>query len=153
LAAVVLALIPAAALAQQSGSGRDAQFAMRDFDCSGMTVVGSGLRSRQLVHLTLVDRRDGRVLLRRAVRATAGGRLTARLKATTKGVLSVRVLISSSRGRLGFVDHTTAEGAAMCRLPFTGPFRPSLALVSASLMGAGVLVLRRTRGRNGFWSF
>jgi hypothetical protein len=151
LAAVVLATIPAAALAQQGGSGRDAQFAMRDFDCSGMTVVGHGLRARQVVHLTMVDRDSGRVLLRRNVRTSTGGRFALRLKASTKGVMSVRVLISTNKGRVGWVDHTTTKAAAMCRLPFTGPFRPSLALVSSVLIAGGLLVLRRTRGRNAYW--
>lgn len=151
LAAVVLAMIPAAALAQQAGSGRDAQFAMRDFDCSGMTVVGRGLRPRQGVRLTLVDRGSGRVLLRRSTRTNPAGRFALRLKTSTKGVMSARVLISTSKGRVGWVDHTTTKAAAMCKLPFTGPFRPSLALASSLLIAGGLLVLRRTRGLNAWW--
>ena len=151
LAAVVLAMVPAAAIAQQAGSGREAQFAMHDFDCSGMTVVGRGLRARQVVHLTLVDRGDGRVLLRRSTRTSSRGRFALRLRASTRGVMSVRVLVTTSRGRVGWVDHTTTKAAAMCRLPFTGPFRPSLALASTLLIAGGVLVLRRTRGRNAWW--
>ena len=151
LAAVVLAMIPAAALAQQAGSGRDAQFAMRDFDCSGMTVVGRGLRPGQAVRLTLVDRGSGRVLLRRSTRTNPAGRFALRLKTSTKGVMSARVLISTSKGRVGWVDHTTTKAAAMCKLPFTGPFRPSLALASSLLIAGGLLVLRRTRGLNAWW--
>ena len=151
LAAVVLAMVPAAALAQQSGSGREAQFAMRDFDCSGMTVVGRGLRAGQVVHLTLVDRDSGRVLLRRNARTSTSGHFALRLKASTKGVMSARVLISTSKGRVGWVDHTTTKAAAMCRLPFTGPFRPSLAMASGLLIASGLLVLRRTRGHNAYW--
>jgi hypothetical protein len=144
-------MVPAAAIAQQGGSGRDAQFAMREFDCSGMTVVGRGLRARQVVHLTMVDRGSGRVLLRRNARTNAGGRFALRLKASTKGVISVRVLVSTNKGRVGWVDHTTTKAAAMCRLPFTGPFRPSLALASSVLIAGGLVLVRRTRGRNAYW--
>jgi hypothetical protein len=150
LAGVVLALLPAAALAQQPG--RDAQFVLRDIDCKGVTVAGKGLPAKAVVRLTLVNRDNGRIIARRTVRARSNGRFSARLEAGTRDVLGLRVLVASSKGkRLGWVDHTRAKGAPMCRLPFTGPFRPSLALVAAGLLATGTLVLRRTRGRNAWW--
>ena len=149
LAGLVLALLPAAALAQP---GRDAQFALRDIDCTGVTVVGRGLPAGTAVRLTLVDRDSGRAMLRRTVRATAEGRFASRMAADTKGVHGLRVVIANSKGRrLGFVDHTRAKGAPLCRLPFTGPFRPALAVVAAGLLATGTLVLRRTSGANAYW--
>jgi hypothetical protein len=150
LAGVVLALLPAAALAQPQG--REAQFALREVDCKGMTVVGTGLPAGTTVRLTLVNRDSGRVLLRRTVRASRRGGFAVRLAAPTNGVHGLRVLVTSAKGaRLGYVDRTMARGAPLCRLPFTGPFRPSLAVLSAGLLAAGTLVLRRTRGSNAYW--
>jgi hypothetical protein len=153
LTAVLFALLPAAALAQQpTEQGADIQFALRDIDCVGMTVVGKGLPAKATVRLTLVDRDNGRVLVRRTVHTADNGRFSARLKARMNGILGMRVLVASAAGtRLGFVDHTMAKGAPMCRLPHTGPFRPSLAVASAVLLAAGTLLLRRTRGQNAYW--
>jgi len=149
LAGVLLALVPTVALAQP---GRDAHFALREVDCKGVTVVGKGLPARAVVRLALVDRDSGQVMARRTVRARSNGRFSARLAAATGGVHGVRVLVANSKGRrLGFVDRTMAKGAPMCRLPFTGPFRPSLALLAGGLLATGALVLRRTRGRNAWW--
>jgi hypothetical protein len=39
----------------------------------------------------------------------------------------------------------------MCRLPFTGPFRPELAVTGGLLVAAGALLLLGTRRDNAYW--
>jgi hypothetical protein len=149
LAGVVLALLPAAA---NASSGNNGQFALRDIDCQGLTVVGKGLPAKAPLRLTLVNRDNGRVLLRSSVRTSASGTLSARMRAPMNQVLGMRVIVRNRKGTsLGFVDHTMARGAPMCQLPFTGPLRQAVAVGAGLSVVAGALLVLGTRGRNAYW--
>jgi hypothetical protein len=152
LAGMLLALLPAAASAH-TAAGHDMRFALRDINCQGLTVTGKDLPARSSVRLALVNTDNGRVVTRRTVLTTAAGRFSARLQGSMNGVLGMRVLVRSGSGAtLGYVDHTMTKGAPMCQLPFTGPFRPDLAVAGSLLIAVGALMLLlASRGHNAYW--
>jgi hypothetical protein len=129
-----LLLLPSAALAEGT------RVTLDDMTCTGIGVNGAGLPAGTPLNLALVNRDNSKnvVLVRKAVRTSAQGRLATRMDARLNRVLSLRVLVSTQDGRqLAFGDHMMRQYHAMCGLPFTG----SRNEVPVLLAGLGSLVL------------
>jgi hypothetical protein len=116
---------------------------LHDMSCTGISAMGEGLQANTAMVLTLVDQDNGSTLARQTVRTSPKGAFMVRMQAQLNQVLSLRLLVSKADGtKVGFADHSMAPGAAMCKLPFTGP-KPAAALLSlgGGSLGLGLLLL------------
>jgi hypothetical protein len=135
---------PAAAAAAQQ---QKQHIGLHDMTCTGIMAQGKGLARNASFDLTLVNQDDGGTLAAKKVRSSAEGEFMTRLPARLNQVLSVRLVVARPDGtKVGFADHVMAKGAAMCNLPFTGPSRATLLLVSGTAtLGLGLLLVAATR--------
>jgi hypothetical protein len=135
---------PAATAAAQQ---QKQHIGLHDMTCTGIMAQGKGLARNASFDLTLVNQDNGSTLAAKKVRSSAEGEFMTRLPARLNQVLSVRLVVARPDGtKVGFADHVMAKGAAMCNLPFTGPSRATLLLVSGTAtLGLGLLLVAATR--------
>jgi hypothetical protein len=135
---------PAATAAAQQ---QKQHIGLHDMTCTGIMAQGKGLARNASFDLTLVNQDNGSTLAAKKVRSSAEGEFMTRLAARLNQVLSVRLVVARPDGtKVGFADHVMAKGAAMCNLPFTGPSRATLLLVSGTAtLGLGLLLVAATR--------
>jgi hypothetical protein len=115
---------------------------LHDMTCTSIMAMGKGLSKNASMQLRLVDRDTGGTLAGQTVRTSAKGEFMVKLPARLNQVLSIRLTVSGSDGsKIGLADHVMAKGAAMCKLPFTGPRTPTLLLAGTAVLGLGLLLV------------
>jgi hypothetical protein len=147
---ILAIVLPVAALSLPAAASAESKHhvGLHNMTCTSITAMGKGMPGSTAVQLTLTNRDTGGTLAGQTVRTSAKGEFMARLPARLNHVLSLRLTVSRSDGsKVAFADHVMAKGAAMCKLPFTGPSRSaSLLLAGAAGLGLG-LVLVATAAR------
>jgi hypothetical protein len=124
-ALAMLSAMPAAAAADEMYLG------LRDVDCTGATVSGSGLLASTHVTVTVLNGTNRRELDRHQLTTSASGGFTWRSRTSLSGLNSVRAVVAKVGGSAPIVwtDHQVPTA---CPLAYTGA-GPALPLVGLGL--------------------
>ena len=134
-ALAMLGAIPAAAAADEMYLG------LRDVDCTGATVSGSGLPASTHVTVTVLNGTNRRQLDRHELTTSASGGFTWRSRTSLSGLNSVRAVVAKvgSSAPIAWTDHQVPTA---CPLAYTGagPVLPLVGLGLSSIV-VGFLLL------------
>jgi hypothetical protein len=124
-ALAMLSAMPAAAAADEMYLG------LRDVDCTGATVSGSGLPASTQVTVTVLNGTNRRELDRHQLTTSASGGFTWRSQTSLSGLNSVRAVVAKvgASGPIAWTDHQVPTA---CPLAYTGA-GPALQLVGLGL--------------------
>jgi hypothetical protein len=144
----MLSAIPVAAAADEMYLG------LREVDCAGATVSGSGLPAGTHVTVTLLDGTNKRELARHAVTTSASGGFTWRARVSLSGLSSVRAVVARA-GASAPIAWTEHQVPTACPLAYTGggPVMPQVGLgLSSIVVGFLMLTAFSYQGRHlGFY--
>ncbi len=109
--ALLVALLPAASAEMLLG--------LRDLDCSGVTVSGTGLPASTDVSVTLLDGVHLRELVRQSITIGASGSFTWRTRVSLGGLRSVRAVVTrpGTAAPIAWAEHVVPSA---CPLAHTG---------------------------------
>ncbi len=144
--AVGLALLAA----PSSAASAEMYLGIRNLDCSGVTVGGSGLPASTELSVALLDSAHPREIERRSVATSASGTFTWRADVSLTGLRSVRAVVTRPglATQVAWTEHVVPSA---CPLAYTGSGRV-LPLVGFSLSSVALGFLLLTafsyRGRH-----
>jgi hypothetical protein len=117
-----------------------------DVSCTGLTVTGLDLPPNTALTLSVANAHSGTALKRVAVRTSATGAFTAKVKVPLRSVAAVEAdVLSSSRSLISATQEFDAALKKQCgadsSLPFTGSGRTELLVaVGTVLLALGILL-------------
>lgn len=135
-ALAMLAAVPAAAAADEMYLG------LRDVDCTGATVSGSGLPASTHVTVTVLDGANRRELDRHALTTSASGGFTWRTRVSLSGLSSVRAAVAKP-GASTPIAWTEHQVPTACPLAYTGaaPVVPMVGIGMSSIAIGFLIVM------------
>jgi hypothetical protein len=140
----VLSVAPAAASADEMYLG------LRNVNCSGVTVSGSGLPASTELSVTVLDSAHRRQLDRHVVTTSASGSFVWRSRMSLSGLRSVRAVVART-GESTPIAWTDHQVPTACPLAYTGagPVIPMVGLSFSSIvLGFLLLTAVSYRGRH-----
>jgi hypothetical protein len=143
-AVALLSLVPVAASANEMYLG------IRNVDCSGVTVSGSGLPSGTHVTVTLLDGANRRPLERRALTTSASGGFVWRARMSLSGLRTVRAVVARAGAGtpIAWTDHQVPTACPLVNTG-AGPVLPLVGMgVSSVVLGLLLLTVFAYRGRH-----
>jgi hypothetical protein len=144
-ALTMLSAIPVAAAADEMYLG------LRDVDCTGATVSGSGLPAGTQVTVTVLNGTNKRELDRHQLTTSASGGFTWRSRTSLSGLNSVRAVVAKAAGAGAPIAWTDHQVPTACPLAYTGagPVLPLVGLgLSSIVVGFLLLTAFSYKGRH-----